>query len=407
MNRWLLSLLAPLLLDCAHTVAAAQPELVPLPEVEEADWPMFRDDVERSGFAEGTTVGTKVAALWHVPLFNTTEYGAVKGSPSVVGEMLYCGTDTGRFVAMRIADGAVVWQVQFDRTSQGVHGSPAIVGDVVYIGAYDGTVYAFERMTGLLLWRHQLGYQVGSSPAVVPRWGMLFSSHERSDAGGGYVLALDARTGAELWRFETAAHPHSSVAVDVAGKRLFVGDNRGVLYALDAMHGTELWRRELERANGKADIKTTPTVIPDKHLVVFGAWSGKVYALDAGTGKTVWEHPTGGRIMGSTAYLPALNTVYVGNPRGFLRAVDVATGHDRWSFQAGGQILSSPALSGDGRAVVFGAADGKVYAIRTTDGEKLWEFAVGGNVSGSPTLAKDRIYVTSRKGELWALVTRD
>ncbi len=398
--------LAWFFLGCAPP-AALRVDLEPLPEVSDEDWPMFRDDVERSGFAEGTTVGDHVEALWHVPLFNTTEYGAVKGSPSVVGDLLYCGTDTGRFVAMRIADGTVVWQVQFDRTSQGVHGSPAIVGDVVYIGAYDGTVYALERMTGLLLWRHQLGYQVGSSPAVVPRWGMLFSSHERSDAGGGYVVALDARTGKEVWQHETAAHPHSSVAVDVAQHRLFVGDNLGIIYAFDAMTGAALWRRELERTNGKADIKTTPTVIPEKNLVVFGAWSGKVYALDATTGKTVWEHPTGGRIMGSTAYLAALRVVYVGNPGGYLRAIDVDTGRDRWSFRAGGQINSSPAVSGDGHAVVFGASDGKLYAVRASDGEKLWDFQVGGQVSGSPTLAKNRIYVTSRKGELWALTTHD
>jgi outer membrane protein assembly factor BamB len=57
--------------------------------------------------------------------------------------------------------------------------------------------------------------------------------------------------------------------------------------------------------------------------------------------------------------------------------------------------------------VVFGASDGKVYAVRASDGEKLWEFEVGGQVSGSPTLAKNRIYVTGKKGELWALATHD
>jgi outer membrane protein assembly factor BamB len=236
---------------------------------------MFRDDLERSGFAEGSTVGDSVEVLWSIPNFNVTGYGAAKGSPSVVGNMLFCGTDTGRFLAARIDNGEVLWQVRLIPTSHGIHGSPAIVGDVVYIGAYDGTVYAFERMTGLLLWRHKLGFQVGSSPAVVPQWGVVYSAHEESPSGGGFVLALDARTGRELWQSRTSAHPHSSVAVDVARQTVFVGDNRGILYALDAMSGHERWTRELDRADGKTDIKTTPMVVRERGIVVFGAWPAR------------------------------------------------------------------------------------------------------------------------------------
>jgi outer membrane protein assembly factor BamB len=368
---------------------------------------MFRDDLERSGFAEGSSVGASVDVLWSIPKFNVTGYGAAKGSPSVVGNMLFCGTDTGRFLAARIDTGEVLWQVRLIPTSHGIHGSPAIVGGVVYIGAYDGTVYAFERATGLLLWRYKLGYQVGSSPAVVPEWGIVYSAHEESPNGGGFVVALDARTGRELWRLHTVAHPHSSVAVDVAREVVFVGDNRGVLYALDAKSGHERWTRELDGVDGKADIKTTPMVIAERGIVVFGAWSGKVYALDEATGETAWEHETGGRIMASTAYLPNEQTIFAGSPTGSLFAIDGATGATKWTFQTGARIMSSPAVSGEGRAVVFGASDGNVYAVRTDTGEKLWSVHVGGNVTGSPALVGDRVYVTSHRGGLWALRTHD
>lgn len=367
---------------------------------------MFRDDVERSGFAEGSVIGSQVDRIWQIPSFNVTQYGAAKGSPSVVGDLLFCGTDTGRFLAARVSDGTIVWQVQLDRTSHGIHGSPAIVGDTVYIGAYDGTLYAFERATGLLEWRHKVGYQVGSSPAVVPEWAALYSSHEDAD-GSGYVVALDARTGEELWQRRTLAHPHSSVAVDVKRARVFVGDNLGVVYAFDAHTGEERWRRELDRDGGKADIKTTPTVIPELGRVVFGAWSGKVYALDEDSGAVAWEHEAGGKIMGSTAYLPATETVFAGSPQGRLVALDARSGAARWEHVVRARIMSSPAVSGDGRAVVFGAADGRVYALRTDDGRELWSTWVGGHVSGSPTLVGRRIYVTSMRGSLWALETRD
>jgi protein-L-isoaspartate(D-aspartate) O-methyltransferase len=367
---------------------------------------MFRDDVERSGFAEGSHVGARVERIWQIPSFNVTQYGAVKGSPSVIGDLLFCGTDTGRFIAARVSDGSIVWQVQLDHTSHGIHGSPAIVGDTVYVGAYDGTLYAFERKTGLLAWRQKIGYQVGSSPAVVAQWGLLFSSHEEAD-GSGDVVALDARTGSLAWRRRTLAHPHSSVAIDVRRALVLVGDNLGVVYGFDAHTGDERWRRELDREGGKADVKTTPTVIPELGLVAFGAWSGKIYALDEDSGAIVWEHLTGGKLMGSTAYLPATQTLFVGSPTGRLIALDAKTGALRWEHDVRASIHSSPAVSGDGRAVVFGASDGRVYALGTSDGSEIWSTWVGGQVSGSPTLVRDRIYVTSKRGSLWALETRD
>jgi len=367
---------------------------------------MFRDDLERSGFAEGSSVGSNVDVLWYRPGLNVTSYGAVKGSPSVVGDTLYCGTDTGRFLAARIEDGDVVWQVQLRHTTHGIHGSPAIVGDVVYIGAYDGTVYAFERESGLLLWRYKLGYQVGSSPAVVPRWGILFSAHEESPSGGGYVVGLDARSGAEVWRARTEAHPHSSVAVDVGRSRVFVGDNRGFLYAYNAHSGQLVWRRQLLE-DGKTDIKTTPTVLTDLGLIVFGAWSGKVYALDEDTGDTVWEHPTGGRMMASTAFLPSAGIIYAASPTGKLFAIDAHDGRSIWTVDVGARLYSSPAVSGDGRAVVFGAASGDLIAVNAVSGDEMWRKHLGSMVSGSPTLVGNRIYVTTHKGGLWALATYD
>jgi outer membrane protein assembly factor BamB len=374
--------------------------------VQQPDWPMFRNDVERSGFAEGSTVGTQVDRVWRIPSFNTTRYGAPKGSPSVVGGLLYCGTDTGLFVAARVEDGTIVWQTRFERTSHGIHGSPAVVGDLVYIGAYDGTVNAFERQTGQLAWRRGIGYQVGSSPAVVEEWGTVFSSHEEVD-GSGDVVALDSLTGDLKWRRRTRAHPHSSVAVDVGRARVFVGDNAGTAYAFDARTGAEVWTRELDRGGDDVEIKTTPTVIPELGLVVFGAWSGKVTALDEATGGVRWEQPVGGKLTGSNAYLPATRTLFVGSLAGDMAALDARDGRVLWRRGGGARILSSPAVSGDGRAVVFGASDGRVYALATRDGRLIWSAPLDGEVSGSPTLVGSRIYITSRNGSLWALETRD
>jgi outer membrane protein assembly factor BamB len=53
------------------------------------------------------------------------------------------------------------------------------------------------------------------------------------------VLALDPKTGEELWSFATKQRIDSSPVI--AGNRVFVGAADGRLYALDLKDGKQLW----------------------------------------------------------------------------------------------------------------------------------------------------------------------
>ena len=72
-----------------------------------------------------------------------------------------------------------------------------------------------------------------------------------------------------------------------------------------------------------------------------------------------WIFQAGDKIRSS----PALgnNILYFGDESGRLYAVDATTGKKLWDFQTGGKITSSPALVGD--TLYIGCHDGKLYAI--------------------------------------------
>ncbi len=80
------------------------------------------------------------------------------------------------------------------------------------------------------MWSFFRGYQVGSSAALVPSWGMLYTAHE-TPAGTRYIVALDATRGTPVWEQRTAGHPHTSIAVDVARGLAFGADNHGFQYS--------------------------------------------------------------------------------------------------------------------------------------------------------------------------------
>src|SRR5215469_16733897 len=88
-----------------------------------------------------------------------------------------------------------------------LHASPTVVAGVVYIGALSGGFYALDESTGALLWSRQLdtapsgtcfGRGITSTAAVQPD--PVTGTRMVYVSGARYLYALNAATGAELWR---------------------------------------------------------------------------------------------------------------------------------------------------------------------------------------------------------------
>jgi alcohol dehydrogenase (cytochrome c) len=69
--------------------------------------------------------------------------------------------------------------------------------------------------------------------------------------GNGAVIAIDPATGKQRWRFATNDVSSSGI-LTTATDVLFTGSREGYFYALDARTGAELWRASLggQGANG-------------------------------------------------------------------------------------------------------------------------------------------------------------
>jgi len=214
-----------------------------------------------------------------------------------------------------------------------------------------------------------------ASPLVVD--GTMYLTEFR-----GHVVALDARTGKVLWRYQqslpekllTLGFGPTNRGVAVLDSTVFVGTADARLVALDARSGALRWSVAVaDNALGYA-ITAAPLAFGD--LVVIGISGaeagirGFLDAYDARTGERRWRFYTipapgepgsetwsgdawktgGGSTWVTGSYDPALNLVYwgVGNPgpdwNGDLRpgdnlytcalvAIDAATGQLRWHFQ--------------------------------------------------------------------------
>jgi outer membrane protein assembly factor BamB len=297
----------------------------------------------------------------------------VRGVAAAADAILASAED--RVFALDPADGTRLWT-----TPLGEDGArpPTVAGERAYVGVGDEpAVVAVELASGEIAWRRRLrGDWLPASVAVAD--GTVYAG-----TATGAVTALDTGTGEERWSTPVVEPPEEArrdlsfglgvaPAVDVAGGRVVVGDETGVLHAVDAASGDRTWSfapptRKRARARAR-----------DRDEAFDGfAWGGAAVAD---------------------------GTVYAGCEDGRLYALDAATGEPTWRFWAWGGVESRPAVTD--AAVYVGADDAMVYALDRATGDRHWEAATDGRVRAGPAVVDGTVLALGRS-ELLAVAGED
>ena len=95
--------------------------------------------------------------LWGLRIGNKTN-----SSPALSGDILYIGSDN-KLVAIDLQEQQKRWEFE---TEGAIRSSPTVLGNTVYIGSEDGRLYAVDTITGKQLWNLLTGDQITSSPTV-------------------------------------------------------------------------------------------------------------------------------------------------------------------------------------------------------------------------------------------------
>ncbi len=332
----------------AETAGAAPAEIVPTGD---AGWAQFRGP-----WRDGISRETGLLQSWPEggPRVLWTATGAGKGfsSPVVTGGRVLVTGDFGEDVVIVAYDpaGKELWRAKngaaWLNQYQGARASVTVSEGRVYHQNAHGRVVCLDARDGKELWAVNVLERYRGENNI---WGLseCLLVDERVvyvTAGGreALMVALDKRTGAEVWRsapltdaagegeLEKAAYT-PPVLLRFAGRRLVVGHSARYLFCLDADTGVRQW--EQRRPTPYFVQAVTPTLIGDAIFMAapLGA-PGRLYRLRAPAapdGKVgveqVWESKldtchggvvhVGGRIYGS--YYPK---------RGGWAALDAATG---------------------------------------------------------------------------------
>jgi outer membrane protein assembly factor BamB len=170
----------------------------------------------------------------------------------------------------------------------------------VYVTGQGGSVYAINAETGARIWKTMPDHVLYSAPAV--GGGAVFVG------GNNGFYALDAATGTRIWHIPAGVV--FGPAALAGGIVFFTSEsNEGILFAMDAVTGEHLWQFHVGSAGG-----SSPAVA---NGVVYESAHSRLHALDAATGRELWRGPA---ITGMFDPVVTNGFVYAGSIDGIVAA---------------------------------------------------------------------------------------
>ncbi len=242
---------------------------------EPGNWLMYRRTYNGWGYSPLRQITSlNVVDLTPVWVFSTGVYGEHHQAPPIVNEGTMFVTTGAHVIALDAKDGDLLWRYvrELPEDLQKPHPTNRGVGlydDKVYVGTLDAHVVALDATSGAVVWDravedYRLGYYITMAPLVVDGKVMVGTS---GGEGGirGFVTALDARTGDEVWKSYTIP------AFGEPGNDTWPGDS---------------WR------TGGAPVWLTGTYDPTLNLTYWGTGNPGPWMGDARPGDNLYTNST-------------------------------------------------------------------------------------------------------------------
>jgi outer membrane protein assembly factor BamB len=406
-------------------------------------WPSPNGDLCNTRVSASIISSANVSTLrsaWTLPLTGEGDTGFDVANPVIVDGVAYLQDGASNVIAVRCATGQVLWTHQYNSSDYGPNGVTFNGGRIYGVTATG--VFALDATTGQQLWYDtQLATTANFDIAPQVANGKVFVASSLT-VGGGMIYALDAQTGALIWRFQTVIDKTGQQLAATAGgawdpvligpdHSIYVGTGNPYLSEQEAVTAPsrELYTDsivKLDQDTGRLewyyqafpddfhdwDLQISPiyTFAGDRPVVVAAGKGGYVFAFDPMSGALLWKTSVGihnghdnddqlaleGRLDLQFPY-----TSEPGEVGGVETNMAVADGvvyvpvdNLPETFQSATQPLGTSN---------FAQGTGEMVAISLATGRPLWTTNLPQLALGGATVSNDLVFTTTLTGELLAL----
>jgi outer membrane protein assembly factor BamB len=357
-------------------------------------------------------VAPRPTVLWH-----TT--ARARGVPAVLGERAFALTVDHHVLAVALSNGQELWRTATGETGRSTEGSRVVATpQAVVVGDWD--VYAFEPGSGRRLWRFEAAAGQGAGVFL----GAASGDTVFSGSPAGRLHAIDVQRGREVWT--TAVEPDGQTSVFppvtdgdvvVAGFTTFTAPNTGGVVAVDAATGKERWRFRFPLPADRAlSVNSAGDPVLTGGLAIASGGDGQIWALDLETGAVRWTLPRlagpfRGLITVADRDFRALavsgRRLIAGSLTGYVVAYDLDTRQEAWRVEGGWLGSNGFVFTADDTRVYVPYVSGILLAIDVADGRVAWntdDFTLG--LAWAPASNGDRAVAAGLSG-VWAFRVTD
>jgi outer membrane protein assembly factor BamB len=391
-----------------------------------ADWPQWRGP-QRNGVSSETGLRREWPKPGPRLVWQANDSGDGYSAPSVVGNRIYVlssrGPDNEFVQALATKDGKPIWATTLGKVGNPkqmpsfdtARSTPTFDAGLLYALGSDGDLACVKASDGRIKWKKSLRADFGGvpGPSAYAESPLIDGDAVVVTPGGpkATIVALNKKTGATIWKSavpggDVAAYA-SAIVVEAGGRREYVQFLSKGLVAVDAKTGAFLWRYD---ATGKG-ITNIPTPLAAAGYIYTSQGRGSgglIHLADARSAAPEQVYLQRG-LPNSIGGSVVIGATHFGTTNEGLVAADWVTGKVLWqeasvgagSIVAAGNRLYIHAESGD---VVLVEATPEAYREKgrftppdrpqSTRGpmEKAWAY---------PAIANRRLYIREL-GSLWA-----
>jgi outer membrane protein assembly factor BamB len=415
-------------------------------------------DTSNTRYTTGPITAANVATLqtaWTLPLTAKSEYGSYSSSPIVANGVVYSQDLDSNVQAISLKTGKAIWTKKLESPDQGPNGL-VVAGGRVY-GTTTSAAFALDEKTGEEVWSATLVRNVHEGIDMAPGYhdGIVYVSTVPGNTkefykgeGVGVLWALEARTGAQLWHFDTVPQnlwSSGNVSINSGGGLWYAPafDEHGSMYIGtgnpgpfpgtsqfpwgSSRPGPDLYTDSIVKLNARTgklqwyyqltphdlydhDLQDPPILatVGGRQVVLAAGKGGVVLALDAQSGKLLWKRSVGIHnghdednlyaMRHEYSRLKTPETVYPGELGGVI--APMATNGATVFVPV---VNHSVTIAAQSETQENGPIAGELVALDTATGHVKWSRKLPSAAFGAATAVNNLAFVTDFEGDLFAL----
>lgn len=270
--------------------------------------------------------------------------------------------------------------------------TPVVAGNLLVFGSFENSVEALSLQTGKAVWSLPQDAPVFSLTGDTE--GVIYVGEGLHHTQAAFLSAIEARTGAVLWRREFLGHIEEAVTLSADKNRLWLGTGPGGVWSLDARDARVVWHRALGHIDSEPLVHDGVLYVPAQ--ADESRQETKFFALNARNGKTLWQLDQPGQPWGSPVFDGPTKTILTSTglgqigvskstDKGWAQAV-TTDGKLRWQTDLPGMPLQPPAHIPEDGIIIHTIKNGEIFALNTADGSIVWKTRVGADTQAPATL---------------------